>query len=45
MRSEAISKKIMDKFREASNGKWYIYRYLVSSHLENRNARNASKYR
>jgi len=45
MRSEYVSKKRMDRYREASNGKWYVYKYLISSYLENRNARNASRHK
>ena len=45
MRSEWIDKKIMDKYREQSQGKWYLYKYFINSYLENRNARNASKHK
>ena len=33
MRSEYVSKKRMDRYREVSNGKWYVYKYLISSYV------------
>ena len=35
----------MDEYKEKSNGKWYLLQYFICSHLENRHARNASKYK
>ena len=35
----------MDRFIEKSNGNWYVLQYFICSHLENRNARNASRHK
>ena len=43
--STFVEPKAKDKFKEVSDNCWYVYQYLILSHLEGRKARNAGNHK
>ena len=44
-KSNFVECNIRSGYKKAAGNRWYIYRYLTMSHIEERNARNAGKHK